>query len=97
MKAIIYKWHSVMDHRWGWRLDEFRDGWEHIYSTPYYVEIPDEFELCESVYGSKMYFRKGGTVGFEVCETSNRENCKPLLIGGSPVEIVKLKVLGEVK
>ncbi|MCB6610175.1 hypothetical protein V3C10_04400 [[Clostridium] symbiosum] len=93
-KVIMYKWNAVRTGRWGWSLNEVRSDRDNIYSTPYYVEIPDGFELSESVMGKKLYFKSGDRIGYELTSRNNLKNCTPRLIGGSPVEVVKLKVVG---
>jgi len=92
-KVIMYKWNAVRSGRWGWSLKEVWNDWDNIYSDPYYVEIPDDFELGKTVIGEEAYFKIGCNQGYEIASTSELKNCSPCLIGGSSVEIVNLKVL----
>lgn len=97
MRVIMYKWNRVMEGRWGWNLEKVWDEWNRVYSSPYYVEVPDDFKVYKSVTGEKMFFRNGCDIGYEICGTSSLEDCEPVLIGGSPVEIVKIKPIGPVE
>lgn len=93
-KVIMHKWNAVRTGRWGWSLNKVWNDWDNIYSDPYYVEIPDDFDLSEPVMGEKLYFKSGDHIGYKLTSTNNLKNCIPCLIGGNPVEIVKLKVVG---
>ena len=82
---------------WFWSLEEVWDDWDHVYSDPYFVELPEGFSIGESVSSSLMIFREGCNIGYEVYAGSNTEHCLPHLIGGNPVENITLKVIGPVK
>lgn len=96
-KVILYKYFNPdkLFGGYGWSIKEVWDDWNHIYSDPYYVEIPDNFNLGETNIGEEMYFKDGCnqayklTIGKTDCENGN-----PYLIGGSPVESIKLRVIG---
>lgn len=82
---------------WGWSIDEVWDNWNHIYSDPYEVEIPDDFILGKTIADEKMYFKAGCDRGYELTiERTDCENSSPYLVGGSPAESIKLHVIGKV-
>ena len=76
-----------------WSLEEVWDDWNHIYSKPYLVELPENFYVGKTIYGEKLIFQKGNNYGYEVSSLSSCENCNPYLIGGNPTRKIKLKVL----
>lgn len=99
-KVIMHKYYNPdrLFGGWGWSIKEVWNDWKHIYSDPYEVEIPDNFKLEETVMGEEMYFKEGCNVGYEVfIGCSKNENGSPYLVGGSPVEEIKLKVIGKAK
>lgn len=80
---------------YGWSIEKVWNDWDHIYSDPYYVEIPDNFNIGENITGEKMYFKDNCKIGYEVhIGRKYNKNSSPYLLGGSPVESIKLKVLG---
>lgn len=81
---------------YGWSLEEVCDGWNNIYSNPYYVEIPDDFALGEAQDGSAAYFRGDDRQGYEVAGGNRAEGCNPYLIGGSRAESIRCRVIGPV-
>lgn len=93
-KVIMHKWQSCRTGTWGWSLNEVWNDWDHVYSDPYYVEIPENFELAETVTGEEMYFADGDRRGYEIVSFSDHENCIPYFVGGSPVKTIRLHVLG---
>lgn len=81
---------------YSWHIEEVRDGWNHVYSDPFEVEIPDDFYVGESVMSKKCFFKQGCNQGYELTiGRSDCENGNPYLIGGIPVESIKLKVIGK--
>lgn len=101
MKTVImYKYHNPdkLFGGWRWSTTKIWDKWNHIYSEPYEVEIPDDFYLGQSVTGEEIYFKVGCKQGYNlVIGRANCENSSPFLIGGCPIEKIRLKVIGKVK
>jgi hypothetical protein len=99
-KVIMYKYFNPdpLFGGYGWSIEEILYDRNSIYSNPYYVEIPDNFHIGESVTGEKMYFKDGCDHGYKL-EIENRysENSRPCLIGGNPTEVIKLNVIGIVQ
>lgn len=95
-KVIMWKYFNPdrLFGGWGWSIEKVWDDWNHIYSAPYYVEIPDDFHIKKTAYGQLMYFRDGWDYGYDLSKTSSAEVCTPLLIGGKDVETVKVRVIG---
>lgn len=93
-KVILHKTHNPILGIWGWSTEEVNDYQNLIFSDPYYVEIPDEFVPDKTKYEKTMFFKNGCNTGYELTIGRNSENGNPYLIGGSPVESIKLKVLG---
>lgn len=96
-RVIMHKWNAVRTGKWGWSIKAIWNESDNIYSDPYYVEVPDNFTLSETAMCEAMYFKLGCQVGYEVSNFSDGENCKPYLIGGSPVETIKLQVIEPVE
>lgn len=93
-KVILHKGfnpNALPNGYWFWSEKEVRNDFGNIYTEPYVVEIPDEFELCETVSGEERYFKDGCDTGFEIGSIHNTAHCSPYLIG---TELVKLKVIG---
>lgn len=94
-KEKLYKVENVMGRTYQWSAEPVWDDWNHIYSTPFWVEVPDGFNLAETICGDKMYFRDGCKYAYSLTiGDSGCENSAPYLIGGSPVERIRLKVIG---
>lgn len=93
-KVILHKTHNPILGIWRWSTEEKNDYQNFIFSDPYYVEIPDCFYLGETTLGNTMFFKDGCNVGYELTIGKNHENGSPYLVGGRPVESIKLKVLG---
>lgn len=96
--VIMYKYFNPdrLFGGWGWSVKEVCDSWNQIYSEPYKVEIPDDFYLGKTETGREIYFKVGCNRGYEL--TIGRSDCEdssPYLIGGSPVERIKLHVTGK--
>lgn len=94
-RVILYKHYKFnspisVKGEWFWSSENV-SRWPEILSDPYVVEIPDEFELCETVSGEKMYFKNGCSTGFEIGSIHNTAHCAPYLIGK---ELIRLKVVG---
>lgn len=98
-KVIMYKYYNPdrLFGGWGWSIEEAWDDWNNIYSEPYEVEIPDDFRLANNIYHKVMYFKGSCNIGYQLSKSGNDENCMPYLIGGSPVECIRLKVIGPYK
>lgn len=79
---------------YSWAIEETVDDWDGVSSDPYIIGIPDEFNICESVTGEKLFYRGDDQQGYRLYSTSNKEGCSPILVGGTNPEIVKLKVIG---
>ena len=99
---IVTLWKAYNPDRlfggYSWHLEEVWDDWNHIYSDSYYVEIPDDFNLGETVTGETLYFRDGCDIGYDLTiGNTNHKNSSPYLIGGNPVENIKLRVIGMVR
>lgn len=95
--ATLYKVFNPDPHFGGyfWREERVWNDWDGIYSESYHVEIPDDFELGESVSGEKMYFKKGCNRGYEIITMPDSPNCAPYLCGGDdPTKPIRLNVLG---
>lgn len=75
-KVIMYKYFNPdrLFGGYGWSIEEVWDDWNHIYSDPYYVEIPDNFNLGKTVIGEEMYFKDGCNQGYEL--TIGRTDCE---------------------
>lgn len=101
MKTVVMYKYSNPDRLyggWGWSVNEAWDDWNHIYSDPYEVEIPDDFYLDKTIADEEMYFRTGCNQGYELTiGRTDCENSSPYLVGGNPVESIKLRVLGKVE
>lgn len=100
-KEILYKTFDTDPLRGGydWSIGKVSNSFRqnYVYSEPYYVEIPDEFHLAETQAGNMMYFKDGVDRAYTLTIGNGKtENGNPYLIGGSPVESIKLKVLGPV-
>jgi len=79
---------------YSWHIEEVRCGWDHVYSDSYKVEIPDDFSVGKSDMSKKMFFKQGCKQGYELTiGRSDCENGNPYLVGGSPVESIKLRVI----
>lgn len=96
-KVIMHKYYDPdrLFGGYGWSIEEVYNDWDHIYSQPYYVEIPDNFNLGETVAGDVAYFKDGCNYRYEV-EIGRRdcENSSPYLVGGCPGESIRLNVIG---
>lgn len=96
MKKIIL-WKSYNPDRlfggYQWHIDEVYNDWDHIYSEPYEVEILENFEVGVTVAFEKMFFKRGCDKGYYLVIGQNCENGNPYLVGGDPVEKIKLKVI----
>ncbi|MDU7706095.1 MAG: hypothetical protein E7J94_02335 [Clostridium sp.] len=79
---------------WFWSLEEVWNDWDHVYSDPYIIELPEGFYVGECITGQPMIFKKSCNLGYDVCIGQNSENGKPHLVGGHPVENITLKVIG---
>lgn len=98
-KVIMWKYQNCNQPSrcYGWSEKEVYNDWDHIYSDPYYVEIPDDFSLEKTKFGDMMYFKKGCNRAYEVLTYRPYcEGCSPYLVGGDPTETIKLKVIGPV-
>ena len=96
-RVVMYKYFNPdrLFGGYGWSIEEVWDDWNQIYSDPYYVEIPDNFNLGENVTGEKMYFKEGCNHGYQLTIfDENNKNGSPFLIGGDSTELIKLKVVG---
>jgi len=96
-KVVLHKTHNPILGIWGWSAEEKNDYQNLIFSDPYYVEMPDDFYPEETTLGKTMFFKKGCNVGYKLTIGRNSENGSPYLVGGRPVESIKLKVLGAVE
>lgn len=102
-KVIMYKSHNysptpLYGQTWEWSIEEVWDDWNHVYSDPYEVEIPDDFELGETTGGMIMYFKKGCSAGYEIgSEDPRKESGRPCLFGGSFPEIIVLNVVRRIE
>ena len=85
-------WNFDFGHHWHWHAEQDWPDWD-----PYYVEIPEDFHLCESKDGQMRYFRGNDNTGYELTISRNSSIGKPVLVGGSHAEMLNLKVLGPVK
>lgn len=82
---------------YSWHTEDVRDGWEQMYSDPYEVEVPDDFYIEKSTSGEILFFKNGCGHGYRLAIGSNCENGNPYLVGGSPVESIKLRVIKKVE
>jgi len=76
-----------------WNKEYVYDDWKGVNSDPYLVEVPDEFYVGKSTVDADEIFSTKSQIAYDVCGTSTLKNCRPLLIGGSPVEEVELKIV----
>lgn len=91
-KVIMYlEWNYDFGPHWHWHVEQEWPDWE-----PYWIEIPEDFYLAESNGGDKLYFRKGDDMGHELFISDDSPDGKPVLVGGRPVEMLTLKVIGPV-
>lgn len=92
-KVILWKVYSFdrLYGGWNWSIEEIYNDWDHVYSDPYWVEIPDDFYIGENMSGQKMFFRAGCDMGYILTIGRNCENGNPYLDGH-----IKLNVLGPV-
>lgn len=95
MKIKIWKIYNP-DRLWGgyeWNLEEIRNDWDGIYSDPYETKLPEEFYVGETMGGADAVFKQGCSYAYVLTiSDSQSENGVPLLVGGSPVEMIKLSV-----
>lgn len=99
-KIILHKYHNPdrLFGGYGWSMEEVWDDWKHIYSDPYEVEIPDNFSIGKSNFGEEMFFKDNCNMGYDLgIDGRYNKNGKPYLVGGSPVEMVFLNVIGKCK
>ncbi|MCC8156341.1 MAG: hypothetical protein LIO54_03580 [Oscillospiraceae bacterium] len=68
-----------------------------ITSTPYEVEVPDDFYLAETVNGETMFFREGCDRAYTLTIGRNAEGGEPYLISSNGNETIKLRVIREIK
>lgn len=90
-KITLYKVFNLYGRSYRWSIDEDGD------CEPFEVEIPDDFRVGESVSYEKMFFRDGDPQGYELVSEGKNASCMPKLIGGTNVNVVKLKVIKPVK
>ena len=95
-QVVIWKGYNP-DRLYGgyfWSIEEVFDDWNRVYSDPYLVEIPDDFNLSKTITGEKMYFRDGDDNGYALYAGSpEQENTNPYLVGGSQSERIKCTVI----
>lgn len=96
--VIMYKYFDPDRLFGGWRWSAVRVTyqWERIESEAYYVEIPNDFSLGKTMRGQAAYFRGDDIRAYDVAGSSSYESCVPCLIGGSPVEYIRCRVIGPV-
>lgn len=96
--VILYNYEKCrhVPHYFGWSIEEIWDDFLSVYSEPFYVEIPDDFYIGETITCEKMFFKENCDYGYELCTSNGKRNQKLYLVGGSPVEKILLNVLDPV-
>lgn len=95
---ILYKGYNPnLFGGWFWSLEEVWDDWNHVYSDPYKVELPEEYYVGECITGEHMIFKRDHNIGYDVVIGKNSEHGLPHIIGGTPVEDVTLKVIAKLE
>lgn len=89
-KVIMYLgWNYNFGVHYHWHEEREYSDWD-----PYFVEIPEDFSLCESRSGKMMYYRGDDLIGYKLTISQDSENGYPVLVGGSHTEMLTLNVLG---
>lgn len=96
MKVMFYKWHNVQFGGYGWSLTDRVDDANNVFYDSYFVELPEGFYLDFSAAGDPLVFKKDCSYAYRLTSSTTYKNCVPVLVGGDPVEMVRLRVIGYV-
>jgi len=94
-RFILHKVHDCdsLYGGWDWSIRPVEDG-NMVSSTPWEVEVPDDFSLEETVSGEMMFFREGHDLAYSLSIGRSSEGGNPYLISAD--EMVKLTVIREI-
>ena len=90
MKTTLYRFYNQeegLNGVWGWSIEKKYGDFE-----PFYVEVPDEFSVGETNGGVTAFFKDNNDVSYFL--DGGRDSLS--LVGGSPVEVIRLKIIGRV-